>query len=162
VSSLVSVFDDFGSAVFVPEGGFVLNNRAEGFGAPPNDLRSAALPVHTLAPAMRIDPDGEAIAMATPGADGQVQTLLQVLLALRYGGADLPTAIAAPRWRGEGSSLLIEEGHPGRAALEAHGHRLETRPFGDPEFGALVVAGVARGAPWAAGDHRREVASGAV
>jgi len=161
VSSLVSVFDDFGSAVFVPEGGFVLNNRAEGFGAPPNDLRAGALPVHTLAPAVLIDQEGDPVAMATPGADGQVQTLLQILLATRYGGTDLPAAIAAPRWRGEGGRLLIEEGHPGRERLAARGHRLESRPFGDEEFGALVLAGVAQGAVWAAGDHRREVASGA-
>src|SRR5207245_1931263 len=31
VSSLISLFDDFGSGTFVPEGGFVLNNRAAGF-----------------------------------------------------------------------------------------------------------------------------------
>jgi gamma-glutamyltranspeptidase/glutathione hydrolase len=39
VSSLVSVFDEFGSGVFVPERGFVLNDRAEGFTDAPNDLR---------------------------------------------------------------------------------------------------------------------------
>jgi gamma-glutamyltranspeptidase/glutathione hydrolase len=34
VSSLVSVFDDFGSAVLVPEAGIVLNDRAAGFTGP--------------------------------------------------------------------------------------------------------------------------------
>jgi hypothetical protein len=70
VSSLLSVFDDFGSGVFVPEGGFVLNNRAGGFTAAPNDARPGKRPVHTLAP-MLIETERGALALATPGADGQ-------------------------------------------------------------------------------------------
>ncbi len=41
VSSLVSVFDDFGSCVFVPELGITLNNRAGGFTTGANALRLA-------------------------------------------------------------------------------------------------------------------------
>jgi gamma-glutamyltranspeptidase / glutathione hydrolase len=162
VSSLVSVFDDFGSCVYVPEGGFVLNNRADSFGSAPNDLRPGARPVHTLAPAMLIDAHARARAMSTPGADGQVQTLLQVLLGMRYDDADLPTAIARPRWRAEEGKLMIEESHPGRASLRSHGHRVEVLPEGEDRFGAVVAAGIDRDGPWAVGDHRREVASGAI
>jgi gamma-glutamyltranspeptidase / glutathione hydrolase len=162
VSSLVSVFDDFGSCVYVPEGGFVLNNRADCFGSPPNDLRPGALPVHTLAPGMLIDADARARAVATPGADGQLQTLLQVLLGMRYDHADLATAIARPRWRGEDGMLMIEESHPATASLRSHGHRVEVLPDGEDRFGAVVAAGTDHDGPWSVGDHRREVASGAV
>jgi gamma-glutamyltranspeptidase/glutathione hydrolase len=162
VSSLVSVFDDFGSCVFVPEGGFVLNNRADCFGAAPNDLRPGARPVHTLAPAMLLDADGTSRAVATPGADGQVQTLLQVLVAMRYDHADLASAMARPRWRSEGGTLAIEEGHPAMESMRARGHRIEVLPRGEDRFGAVVSAGADGEGAWAVGDPRREVASGAV
>ncbi|HEX6331172.1 MAG TPA: gamma-glutamyltransferase [Actinomycetota bacterium] len=161
VSSLVSVFDEFGSGVFVPAGGFVLNNRAEGFTEAPNDLRPGALPVHTLAPALHVRHDGRVTALATPGADGQVQTLLQVLLAMRFDGPDVLAALERPRWRGEGDRLLIERGHPAVEDLERRGHRLEVADHGDDRFGAVVEAGIDDDGPWAAGDERREVAAGA-
>lgn len=44
MASLISVFDDFGSAVFVPEGGFTLNNRAGGLPAAAMRLRRASGP----------------------------------------------------------------------------------------------------------------------
>ena len=70
VSSLISVFDDFGSAVYVPELGIVLNNRAGGFTAGANASGPSKRPVHTLAPAMIVRADGTVLALATPGADG--------------------------------------------------------------------------------------------
>ena len=160
VSSLVSIFDEFGSGVFVPEGGFVLNDRAEGFTEAPNDLRPGALPVHTLAPALRVHRDGRVSALATPGADGQVQTLLQVLLSMRFDRPDIVAALERPRWRGEHDDLLIERGHPAAEDLELRGHRLKVVDLGDHRFGAVVAAGVDDDGPWAAGDVRREVATG--
>ena len=160
VSSLVSIFDEFGSGVFVREGGFVLNNRAEGFTEAPNDLRPGALPVHTLAPALRVDHDGRVSALATPGADGQVQTLLQVLLSMRFDRPDIVAALERPRWRGEHDDLLIERGHPAAEDLELRGHRLKVVDLGDPRFGGVVAAGIDEDGPWAAGDMRREVATG--
>jgi gamma-glutamyltranspeptidase/glutathione hydrolase len=163
VSSLVSVFDDFGAGTFVPEGGFVLNNRAAGFTAAPNDAAPAKRPVHTLAPALVVGPAGDALGLATPGADGQIQTLLQLLAALRYAGADLATALAAPRWRSEAGSLLVEAGHPAAERLAAAGHDVVALPEGDERFGAVVAAGTtASGAPFAAADWRRRTWSGAL
>jgi gamma-glutamyltranspeptidase/glutathione hydrolase len=161
VSSLLSIFDEFGSGVFVPEGGFVLNDRAEGFTEAPNHFRPGALPVHTLAPALRVHPDGRVSALATPGADGQVQTLLQILLSMRFDRPDIVAALERPRWRGEHENLLVERGHPAAEDLELRGHRLKVVDYGDPRFGAVVAAGVDEDRPWAAGDARREVATGA-
>jgi len=162
VSSLISVFDDFGSGVFVPELGIVLNNRAAGFTAGDNSPRLNAYPVHTLAPAMLTGPGDEVLALATPGADGQIQTLLQVISRLLLEQNDLAHALAAPRWRGQDQKLLIEDDHPEISALEQKGHDLRVLPPGDDLFGAVVAAGYAEGKAFAASDWRRKVITGSV
>ncbi|MDQ0390947.1 gamma-glutamyltransferase [Labrys monachus] len=161
VSSLVSVFDSFGSAVFVPEGGFTLNNRAAGFTAAPNDGAGGKRPIHTLAP-MLIESADACVAMATPGADGQVQTLLQVLSAIFVEGVDIAAAIARPRWRSENSRLLVERSHPHLAGLEAFGHDVVPIDDGDLRFGAIVCAGIEGGRPFCCSDWRRDTWSGVV
>lgn len=159
VSSLVSVFDEFGSGVFVPEGGFVLNNRAQGFTSVPNDAAPAKRPVHTLAPAL-IENDGRCFALATPGADGQIQTLLQILAKHLLEGLPLDQAIHHPRWRSEDGNLLVAENHPERGNLQALGHKTLERADGDTCFGGVVCAGNEQGLPFAVSDWRREVWSG--
>lgn len=154
VSSLVSVFDDFGSGVFVPELGIVLNNRAAGFTDGDNAAAPGKRPVHTLAPAMLTSPEG-ALGIATPGADGQVQTLLQVLAARDIAGVPLPDAVGALRWRSQDGDLLIEEGHPRADALADRGHRIVTVTPGADVFGAVVAAGT-HPHPYAVADWRRE------
>ncbi len=161
VSSLISVFDDFGSGVFVPEAGLVLNNRAGGFTAGANAFGPGRYPVHTLAPALVTDGSGGVLALATPGADGQVQTLVQILAHRRYDGLGLAAAIAAPRWRSQDADLLVEDDHPARDALARRGHRVRPRPPGDDVFGAVVAAGNASSGPFAAADWRRRVRAGA-
>ena len=156
VSSLVTVFDDFGSAVLVEEGGFVLTNRAAGFTAGPNAPRAGARPVHTLSPALVVDRRGHRAAIATPGADGQVQTLLQVLLNLRAEDP-IDVAEARPRWRLQDGALMIEEDHPSLDALRGRGHAVSPVAAHDALFGSVVAAGVDGEGPWAAGDVRREV-----
>lgn len=159
VSSLISVFDSFGSAVFVPEGGFTLNNRAAGFTEAPNDGAGGKRPIHTLAPALLETADG-CIALATPGADGQVQTLTQVLTNVFAGDDDLASAIARPRWRSQDGKLLIEGAHPHAAHLRAKGHDVECIGDGDLRFGAVVCAGMHDGQPISCADWRRETWAG--
>ena len=154
VSSLVSVFDDFGSGVFVPACGIFLNNRAAGFTAAPNDAQPRKRPVHTLAPAMLTSPHGT-LALSTPGADGQIQTLLQIICALFYDRRDLAGAIDLPRWRSENGTLLVECAHPLGAALSALGHRVAPMADGDMRAGAVTAAGYIGGTPIACGDWRR-------
>ncbi|CAN7387830.1 gamma-glutamyltransferase [Phenylobacterium sp. LjRoot225] len=161
VSSLVSVFDDFGSCVYVPECGVTLNNRAGGFTDGANAAGPGKRPVHTLAPAMVFLRTGDVLGLATPGADGQVQTLVQVLAALTD-GVSLATAIDRPRWRSQAGELLIEAGHPQAAILQGLGHLLRTLEPGDVRFGAVVCAGVSAGSPLAAADWRRETWAGVV
>ncbi len=153
-ASLMSVFDDFGSAVFVPEGGFTLNNRAGGFTTGANSFAPGKRPVHTLAPVI-VEQGDVVVALSTPGADGQVQTLLQILLDWLVVGRTLPEAVAAPRWRSENNRLLVEAGHPARNDLVARGHDVVEVPAGDMRFGAITAAGVWQGQPFALADWRR-------
>jgi gamma-glutamyltranspeptidase/glutathione hydrolase len=159
ISSLVSVFDDFGSAVYVPELGITLNNRAGGFTEGDNAPAPGKRPVHTLAPVLVTDSDG-VLALATPGADGQVQTLLQVLVGLQRDGLDLARALARPRWRSENGRLLIEHSHAGIEKLRALGHDVVPLADGEVRFGAVVCAGFMGDAPLAGADWRRETWAG--
>jgi gamma-glutamyltranspeptidase / glutathione hydrolase len=161
VSSLVSLFDDFGSGTFVPEGGFVLNNRAAGFSDPPNHYRPGALPVHTLSPIL-VERSRATTALATPGADGQVQTLLQVLVGTVSRGLDLPAAVGRPRWRSEEGRLLVEASLEGADRLASLGHDVEVLPDGAVQLGAVVAAGSEDGVPFAIADRRRDAWAGVV
>lgn len=158
VSSLVSLFDNFGSCILVPEGGFVLNNRANGFTVAPNHAAPAKFPIHTLSPVMVVS-DDNVIGLATPGADGQIQTLLQIIVRLAR-GESLAAAIDAPRWRSEEGGLLVETVHPHLAALAGMGHDTVELAEGDARFGAVVASGFANGNPIACSDWRGEVWSG--
>ena len=159
MSSLVSVFDDFGSCIFVRQGGFVLNNRAQGFTKGANRPRPSAYPVHTLAPAL-IETEKMALGLATPGADGQVQALLQILTHFILCSQSLSTAIDASRWRSEHGRLLIESDHTSIEPLRECGHDILALPAGDSRFGGVVCAGTENGTPFAVGDWRREVCTG--
>jgi len=162
VSSLVSVFDDFGSCIFVPEIGAILNNRAGSFTAGENQPRVNARPVHTLAPAIWSGSFGT-IGLATPGADGQIQTLIQVLSKWLICGNSISKAISMPRWRSEFGVLLIEESHHLIDKFKERGHQIEVRPDGSDIFGAVVAAGLtgAESTPIAWSDWRRQVQAGA-
>lgn len=165
VSMLVSVFDDFGAAVSVPEGGFVLNNRLDGFlgdHEAPNSARGGARPVHTLSPAL-VDDDDHVFALATPGADGQVQSLVQLLNEIVSFGEPVARAISQPRWVSVEGKLVLEETFPPDLArnLENRGHDIVWAPAGAPLFGAACVAGVHKpsGTLFAAADPRRETSA---
>jgi gamma-glutamyltranspeptidase/glutathione hydrolase len=73
---------------------------------------------------------------------------------------DLAHAIARPRWRSEGGSLLIERSHARVGNLAALGHHVALLADGDVRFGAVVCAGYIDSEPVAAADWRRETWAG--
>jgi gamma-glutamyltranspeptidase/glutathione hydrolase len=167
VTMVVSVFDEFGCSRFVPRYGFLLNNRMLGFSrdpASPNAPAPAKRPVHTLSP-MLLDAGDVVLALSTPGADGQVQTLTQLLERMRVDGLSYTAALDAPRWRSVDSGLTIEQGFSTRVvnALAARGHAVNWAPRGGEPFGAAVLAGFEphTGSVFAAADLRRDAWAGA-
>jgi gamma-glutamyltranspeptidase/glutathione hydrolase len=165
VSGLASVFDDFGSATLVPELDLLLNSRLLGFDREgPNSPAPGRRPVHTLAPALITAPD-RLVALATPGADGQIQTLLQVISAVHQEGAELREVLQRPRWRAINGGVVVEEGFDEdlMAELEARGHSVERLPAGGDLFGALAsTTAHSGGGLEAVSDPRRETWAGAV
>jgi gamma-glutamyltranspeptidase/glutathione hydrolase len=147
--------------MWVPELGVFLNNRADGFTDGVNATGAAKRPIHTLAPMMLEVSDGCWLALATPGADGQVQTLLQVLIQMR-GGAGLSKAIKAPRWRTQDGVLLVERSHEQKNTLVSKGHRITECTDGAEVFGAVVAAGVDDGNVCSFADWRRQTVAGGV
>jgi gamma-glutamyltranspeptidase / glutathione hydrolase len=160
VSMLISVYALFGSSVLVPEGGFLLNDRLAGCStdpASPNYPAPRRRPVHTLSPAL-VTGGGQTFALATPGADGQVQTLVQLIDAIATEGERINRALDRPRWRSSDAQLFIEDDYDAGVAeeLERRGHELVRVPVGAGTlFGIAVAAGVDEaGTPFAASDSR--------
>ena len=169
VSMLISVFDDFGSAVHVPAGGFLLNDRLVGCArdpASPNAPVAGRRPVHTLSPIL-VEQDDRCFALATPGADGQVQTLAQLVQATSSTTTPTsPTPSAARAGDPTRASCWSRPGWIRRccAAFAERGHALVELPYADGRFGAAVAAGVdhRHGTLFAAADPRRETWAGAL
>jgi gamma-glutamyltranspeptidase/glutathione hydrolase len=142
VSFIQSVFSQWGSGVFVPETGVLMNNRMRGFvlePGHPNELAPAKRPMHTLHSYLAtVGQESDAllatggadsaeslvIVGGTPGADRQPQTNLQVLEGLVREHLDPQDALDRARWS-------TSPGDPG--AVE-----VETRPGGSlgPSFAA--------------------------
>ena len=136
VSFIQSVFSQWGSGVFVPETGVLMNNRMRGFvlePGHPNEIAPEKRPMHTLHSYLATvggdevplsgDTNGGSreslvIAGGTPGADRQPQTNLQVLEGLVRDRLDPQDVLDRPRW----STSPTDE-----RAVE-----VETRPGSDP------------------------------
>lgn len=133
VSHMQSLFSPFGSGVVAGETGIVLNNRLSSFslGGGVNQLEPGKRPLHTLTPILLSKAGEPFLALGTPGAHGQVQSLIQILSYLLDYGLDLQEAIETPRWRHErGTELLVEARLPQavRRMLSRRGHRILPQP----------------------------------
>jgi gamma-glutamyltranspeptidase/glutathione hydrolase len=131
VSLIQSIFETFGSCAMVPKTGMVLHNRGRGFTLDrnhPNRLEPRKRPYHTLHPAMILKDGLPYIVFGTPGADGQTQTNIQLIVGMLDHGADPQQANEAPRWRSNpDGTLMIENRFPQSTlkSLEGMGHRLQ-------------------------------------
>jgi gamma-glutamyltranspeptidase/glutathione hydrolase len=162
VSMLLSVFHEFGSAAYVPELGFVLNDRMRGLEAAPvfHDR-----PLHTLSPVI-LQHRGSMTALATPGADAQVQVIAQCVDGILAEELPLPDVLDRPRWRLQDQDLVVEGSMPvaSRDLLSGLGHHLIVTEPGDRAFGSVVAAGFDFDAKtcFGAADLRRESTAGAI
>jgi gamma-glutamyltranspeptidase/glutathione hydrolase len=139
ISLIQSNYSGFGSGVTVPEWGINLHNRGAYFRLDPahvNVIAPGKRTLHTLMPAFARRDDRPWLVFGTMGADGQLQTQVQLLARLVDDGADPAAALAAPRWLVDPGdfSILIESRFPPAVvdSLRARGHRVQTvGPFED-------------------------------
>jgi gamma-glutamyltranspeptidase/glutathione hydrolase len=101
VSMIQSIYFEFGSGVVLPGSGIWWQNRGCSFDLAPNRLRSlepGRKPFHTLNPAMAKLDDGRLLVYGTMGGEGQPQTQAAVFSRYLWGGHNVRSAVAAPRW----------------------------------------------------------------
>ncbi|MCG6957267.1 MAG: gamma-glutamyltransferase, partial [Gemmatimonadetes bacterium] len=103
VSWIQSLFAGFGSGLFEPETGVMLQNRGSLFNmidGHPDEVAPNKRPFHTLTPMMVLSADGKLdFTLGTPGGDSQPQSLLQILNNLLLFRMSPQEAIEAPRFR---------------------------------------------------------------
>ena len=113
VSGIQSLFQHFGSRVFVPECGVALNNRASAFSfSGPNRVEPRKRPLHTLS-SMILERDGRPyLAIGASGGDYRpLQHALFVTNAVDY-SMSLEQIVDHPRFLwGGGRVVLVEQGY---------------------------------------------------
>ena len=143
VSLIQSNAAGFGSGVVDPVTGVHFQDRGASFSldpAHPNALRPGKRTAHTLLPGMLFR-DGERrpwVIAGSMGGDIQPQIHVQLVSALVDGGADIATAVAAPRvtvapdgWLAPPVAVQAD-GEPARGVLDELcrlGHRVDRVPF---------------------------------
>ena len=132
VSLIQSNYNGFGSGVTVPGLGINLHNRGAYFRLDPghvNVLAPGKRTLHTLMPALARRGGRPFLVFGTMGADGQLQTQVQLLARLVDDGADPAAALAAPRWVVDpgDAAVRIEDRFPPATidGLRRLGHRVE-------------------------------------
>jgi gamma-glutamyltranspeptidase/glutathione hydrolase len=154
VSSIQSLFWEFGSGCVLPKTGILMQNRGSSFSLDPkarNPLEPGRRPFHTLTPALAALNDGRVLAYGTMGGEGQPQTQAAVFTRYALHKVPLGEAIDRPRWllgRTWGTTVTnlrveyrIAEEVLG--ALRAAGHPVEVLPDAYSELmghaGGVVV-----------------------
>lgn len=154
VCSLIqSIYYAFGSAFVAGDTGVLLHNRGHYFSLDEtsiNVLEPGKRPAHTLMASIGLRAAQPWLVLGTMGADGQPQTVTQVLLRL-LAGEHPQEAVSAPRvlsgrflLEDSDDRLLVESSHGSETVkrLEALGHDVEVVPALDERMGhahAIVI-----------------------
>jgi len=158
VSLLQSNWHGFGSGVVDPETGIAYQDRGVSFSldpARPNALAPGKRTAHTLTPGMLFRDGRPWVAHGSMGGEVQPQIYLQVVSALVDRGADVGSAVTAPRWGLETRSileppehLLMESRFPASviADLSGRGHPIRLLEPYDAGVGHCHAIEVQRGA----------------
>lgn len=113
VSGIQSLFQHFGSRVFVPECGIALNNRASGFSTVgPNKVEPRKRPLHTLS-SMILERGGRPY-LAIGASGGDYRPMQHALFVTNSVDYSMPAEqnVAHPRFLwGGGRNLLVEHGY---------------------------------------------------
>ncbi len=122
VSLLESNYQGFGSGLVDPGTGIAFHDRGAFFRLDPrhpNALVPGKRPTHTLTPGMLLRDGLPWIVHGSMGGEIQPQVFAQFVSAMVDGGADVATAVAAPRWA---AMMRTQHGPPDLTELESRVH----------------------------------------
>jgi len=136
VSTIQSLYWEFGSGTVLEETGITWQNRGTSFSLDPkglNFLTPHRRPFHTIQPALAVLADGRTMVYGTMGGEGQPQTQAMVFARHILHGQELQAAVTAPRWLlgrtwgAETTNLRIENRFDAGVleALKKAGHDVE-------------------------------------
>lgn len=129
-----SLFEEFGSAITVPETGVLFHNRGCGFSlaeSHPNAIAGGKRPLHTILPAM-LTRAGEAVMpFGVTGGPFQPFGQIELLSAMLDHGYGLQEAMDLPRYFAWNDEVQVEAPFPDGTArrLAEMGHRLVPAPY---------------------------------
>jgi gamma-glutamyltranspeptidase / glutathione hydrolase len=132
VSLTTGLGDDFGSGVFAPGLGFLLNTAMRDFTTGSNAPDAAKRPASPMSPVIILRDDKPYLALGSAGGNSIPTTILQVFLNVASYGRTLSEAVAAPRFHhaADPDEMLYESGlapHATIDALNAFGHGVSGR-----------------------------------
>jgi gamma-glutamyltranspeptidase len=139
VSITTSINAAYGSGFIPPGTGILMNNRMRYWHLEPghpNQLQPGKRVRHTVSPVIVTRDGAPALVIGTPGADGQVQTIFQVMVNVLDFGVNPQLAVELPRWRsfspghesnyphGDGEGVQVDHRFPESfvAGLRDRGH----------------------------------------
>ena len=158
VAVTTTLNDNFGSALAVDGGGFLLNDEMDDFAAKPgtpnlfglvqgeaNAIAPGKRMLSAMTPTIVLDSVGRlALVLGSPGGPTIITAVLQVLSNVLDHRMSLSEAVSAPRIHHQGlpDSVLWEPGGitpDARRVLEAMGHRFRRRPGTLADVNAVLV-----------------------
>jgi len=139
-----SINSFFGSRVFVPEWGILLNNTMADFDPEPgrsNSIAPGKVPASSMSPLFLFDADGLRAVLGSPGGMRIASVLVEMIVQYVDHAETLESAVDAPRFHAETDTLYLESRFDPDvlSTLAARGHRIEIRSAYDLFFGGAHV-----------------------